>query len=177
LLDTLITSKTRIKLLVRFFLNPESRSYLRSLAAEFGESTNAIRLELNRFEGANLLRSDLEGNRKIYQANQSHPLFSTVHDMVRHHLGIDALVEHVSNKLGSLDTVYLTGEMAKGSNASIIDLVITGEDINKEYLMRLIDKAEKIIGRKVRYALYSKPEFEDAKEQLEKQNLLLLWRG
>lgn len=162
---------------MRFFLNPESRSYLRSLATEFGESTNAIRLELNRFEEANLLQADVEGNRKIYQANKLHPLFHTVHDMVRHHLGIDALVEHVTEKLGSLDAVYLTGDLAKGSNASIIDLVITGDDINKEYLMGLIDKAEKIVGRKIRFALYSKMEFEHAKEQLEKQNLLLLWRG
>ena len=50
MLSTLITNKTRIKLLVKFFLNPGTRSYLRSLATEFNESTNAIRLEVNKFE-------------------------------------------------------------------------------------------------------------------------------
>ena len=50
MLDTLITSKTRIKLLLKFFLNAQTKSYLRSLEGEFGESTNAIRLELNKFE-------------------------------------------------------------------------------------------------------------------------------
>ena len=41
MIDSLISSKTRIKLLMKFFLNPGVTSYLRGLADEFGESTNA----------------------------------------------------------------------------------------------------------------------------------------
>lgn len=175
MLDTLVTSKTRIKLLIRFFLNPESRSYLRSLATEFGESTNAIRLELNKFEETHLLMSDFEGNRKVYQANRKHPLFKTIHDLVRHHLGIEAFVDHVVNKLGNLEEVYLTGPLARGVNTTIIDLVLVGEDINRPYLGALIEKAEKIIMRKIRYALYKPAEFTLVREQLEHQHLLLLW--
>jgi len=48
MLDTLVTSKTRLKLILKFFLNPCSSAYLRELAEEFGESSNAVRLELNR---------------------------------------------------------------------------------------------------------------------------------
>ena len=48
MLDTLISSQTRLKLLLKFFLNSSTSSYLRDLESEFGESTNAIRLELNR---------------------------------------------------------------------------------------------------------------------------------
>ena len=50
MLDSLITSKTRIKLLLKFFLNTSTHAYLRGLADEFGESTNALRLELNHLE-------------------------------------------------------------------------------------------------------------------------------
>ena len=50
MLETLISSKTRIKLLLKFFLNSKTKSYLRNLESEFGESTNAIRVELNRLE-------------------------------------------------------------------------------------------------------------------------------
>lgn len=57
MLDTLIQSKTRLKLLLRFFLNPDSSAYLRGLAQEFDESTNAVRVELNRFEEAGLIQS------------------------------------------------------------------------------------------------------------------------
>ena len=73
MLETLISNKTRIKLLVRFFLNPGSSSYLRKLEEEFGESTNAIRIELNRFEQAGLLTSSTDMNKKVFKANKSHP--------------------------------------------------------------------------------------------------------
>ena len=69
MLDTLIQSKTRLKLLLRFFLNPDSSAYLRGLAQEFDESTNAVRVELNRFEEAGLIQSHKEGNKKMYQVN------------------------------------------------------------------------------------------------------------
>ena len=52
MIEALISSKTRIKLLLKFFLNSKTTSYLRGLEAEFGESSNAIRIELNRFEKA-----------------------------------------------------------------------------------------------------------------------------
>jgi len=57
MLNTLITSKTRINLLLKFFLNPGTNAYLRELAAEFGESTNAVRVELNRLSEAKLIQS------------------------------------------------------------------------------------------------------------------------
>ena len=78
MIDSLITNKTRIKLLLRFFLNTGSRSYLRGLESEFGESTNAIRLELNRFEEAGLLVSSMDKNKKMFQANRHHPLFDDI---------------------------------------------------------------------------------------------------
>ncbi|MFM7301395.1 MAG: ArsR family transcriptional regulator, partial [Crocinitomicaceae bacterium] len=62
MLDALITSKTRIRLLVKFFLNPTMKAYLRQLADEFGESTNAVRVELNRLTEAGILESEAIGN-------------------------------------------------------------------------------------------------------------------
>jgi predicted transcriptional regulator len=75
MLENLITSKTRVKLLLKFFLNSTTQAHLRGLESEFGESTNAIRLELNRFEQAGMLTSHLSGNKKVFSANPSYPLF------------------------------------------------------------------------------------------------------
>ena len=69
MLDTLITSKTRVKLLMKFFLNPGTRTYLRELAAEFGESTNSVRVELNRLSKGKLLSSEYAGRTIEYRAN------------------------------------------------------------------------------------------------------------
>ena len=75
--DILISSKTRIKILLKFFLNENSFSYLRGLEEEFGDYTNSIRIELNKFEKAGFLTSSLQGNKKLFKANQNHLLFGT----------------------------------------------------------------------------------------------------
>ena len=109
MLDSLITSQTRIKLLLKFFLNPESRSYLRELADEFGESTNSVRVELNRLTEAGLLCSADEGRTKVYRANTKHPLFPEIHSMVRKFTGIDQLIPQVLSKLGDIHSAYIVG--------------------------------------------------------------------
>jgi len=153
MLDTLVTSKTRLKLLVKFFLNASTRSYLRDLEAEFGESTNAIRVELNRFEEAGMLTSQMKGNKKIFGANVKHPLFSDIHSILMKYTGIDRVVENVLNELGGLRQAWLIGDFASGRDSRIIDLLLVGDDINSEYLLSLIGKAEKLVDRKIRYLI------------------------
>lgn len=150
LLETLISNKTRIKLLLRFFLNPEAESYLRELEREFKETSNAIRIELNRFEDAGVIVSHRESNRKYYKANRTYPLFQDFQNLAMKHFGLDQIVEEVVQKLGHVHKVYLTGILAKGLNSPIIDLILIGEDIDRLYLSELIEKVEITIDRKIR---------------------------
>ncbi|MGQ9747628.1 MAG: winged helix-turn-helix domain-containing protein [Candidatus Caldatribacteriaceae bacterium] len=174
MLESLITSKTRIRLLLKFFLDPENTSYLRELAEEFGESTNAVRMELNRMEGAGLLKSFENGRIKLYQANTDHPLFPEIHSMVRKFAGIDRLLEEVLQKLGSLEIAYITGSYAQGVDSGIIDLVLVGE-IDEGYLRGLIRRVEHLIGRKIRYLVLQEDELEKFWESLRLDKALLLW--
>ena len=160
MLDTLVTSKTRLKLILKFFLNPGSRAYLRGLSAEFGESSNAVRLELNRFEQAGLLKSEADGNKKLYHANVIHPLYNDIHSIISKTIGIDQIVDEVVAKLGDVEEAYITGDFAVGKNGKTVDILLTGTDINKDFLHRLIDKAESLINRKIRYLILSPSEAE-----------------
>jgi len=175
MLETLVTSKTRLKLLVKFFLNSSTKSYLRDLEAEFGESTNGIRVELNRFEHAGMLTSSLEGNKKIFCANTKHPLFGDIHNILLKYTGIDQVVETVLNHLGGLQQAWLIGDFAHGHDSKIIDLLLVGESINMEALIGYInktDKTEELIERKIRYLLLKPAEAEDI-EELYPERLLL----
>lgn len=172
MLDTLVTSKTRLKLLVKFFLNASTRSYLRDLEAEFGESTNAIRVELNRFEGAGMLTSQMKGNKKIFSANVKHPLFSDIHNILMKYTGIDRVVEHVLQQLGGLKQAWLIGDFARGRDSRIIDLLLIGENINSEFLIGLIAKAEKLIDRKIRYLILKPHEASDLEKQYPEKLIL-----
>jgi hypothetical protein len=153
MIEALISSKTRIKLLLKFFLNSNTTAYLRGLEGEFGESSNAIRIEINRFEDAGLLKSELVGNKKMFQANTLHPLFREIHNILLKHVGIDRVLEEVINRLGAVEKVYLIGDFSKGMDSNIIDLILVG-DIDKAYLINLIEKAENLMLRKIRYVIY-----------------------
>lgn len=177
MLDTLITSKTRIKLLLKFFLNSNASSYLRNLEGEFKESTNGIRLELNKFEKAGLLTSRMSGNKKVYKANTGHPLFNDIHNILLKYIGFDQIISTVISKLGNVNKVYLVGSFAHGVDSEIIDLLLVGDDINREYLARLTTKGENIIKRKIRYLVYKENEFNEIKERYQSDEILLLWTG
>lgn len=158
MLNTLVTSKTRLKLILKFFLNPRSSAYLRELAEEFGESSNAVRLELNRFEQAGLLKSEAKGNKKLFSANVKHPLYKDINSIISKTIGIDKIVDEVVTKLGKVEEAYVTGDFAVGKNGKTIDILLVGTDIDKDFLHRLIDKTESLINRKIRYLILSPSE-------------------
>ena len=175
MLETLITSKTRLKLLLKFFLNSNSSSYLRELESEFHESTNAIRLELNRFENAGLLQSQIKGNKKVYKANISHPLYPDINNILLKYIGFDKIIENVIQKLGKMNCVYVVGEFARGVDNHVIDLVFICDDLDREYLARLTAKAEKLIKRKIRNLIMTQEEFDGYRRSLPVDQVLLLW--
>ena len=175
MLDTLITSKTRIKLLLKFFLNSNSSSYLRGLESEFGESSNAIRLELNKFEKAGLLTTTTNGNKKMFKANTKHPLFKNIHDLIFTHIGFDQIIDKVINRLGDIKLVFITGDFAKGKDSKIIDLIFVGNTIDREYLVRQTERAEEIIKRKIRFLVYKNNNYQEAISNYKNSEILLLW--
>ncbi len=175
MIETLISSKTRVKLLLKFFLNSKNTAYLRNLEEEFGESTNAIRLELNKFEKAGFIASSSEGNKKIFAVNTKHPLFKDINSIIMKMTGLEYVVDYVLQRIGDLEKVYLVGKLSKGQDTNIIDLVLVGDNLNKAFLIEQIEKAEKKIGKKIRYVHYGSAEFEIQKIKEPGMHPLLIW--
>ena len=149
LLGPLITSKTRLKLLLRFFLNQNLSGYLQGLSKELDENTNSIRVELNRLEEAGLLSSELQGRRKLYRVNDSHPLTSDLTSIVRKVSGIDALVDKVVENLPGLSQVWICGALARGIQGDSIDCLLIGTDLNSKYIAGLSARVKELTGKKV----------------------------
>ena len=162
-----------MRLLLKFFLNSNTTSWLRDLESDFGESTNSIRVELKRLEEAGMLSSEVSGNKKLYRANKKHPLFQDIHNILLKHTGISHVVERVVSKLGGLQNAYLTGTFAKGIDGPVIDVMMVGNGIDRVYLLKLIEKAESIVKRKIRYVIISP---EEKKQYLQNSpEAFLLW--
>ena len=158
MLESLITNKTRLKLLFKFFLNKETTSYLRNLESEFGESTNAIRIELNRLENAGLLLSHFDGNKKIFKANDLHPLYDEINRILQKTVGLDMIVDQITTKIKELKEAYLIGDLAIGKESGIIDILLVGEELDSKLVAALTSKTEMMIDRKIRYLIVNNKE-------------------
>ena len=166
LLGPLITSKTRLKLLTRFFLNQSVDGYLQGLSKELDENTNSIRVELNRLEKAGLLSSKTKGRRKLYSVNTSHPLTSDLTSIVRKVSGIDVLVERVTTNLPSLEQVWVCGDLAKGLPSEYIEAILIGADLDRSYIKRLTDKAQSLTGKTITVKVEEEIELNGVKDGL-----------
>jgi hypothetical protein len=155
MLESIITSKTRLNLLIKFFVNIANRGYLNSLANEFGESTNSVRKELNNLTEAGYLVKKDSNNKVIYSANVNHPMFDILQSIVRKHLGIEDIVSRVLDKIGSIQKIVLLGDYAEGIDSGTIDVLIVGSDIDKNYLDEIQLRIEKEIKRKVNFLISS----------------------
>lgn len=155
-------------------MNPGTRAYLRELANEFGESTNSIRVELNRLKNARLLRSQSSGRTIVYRANTEHTLFGDIQNVVQKYMGIDKVVDKLIKKLGKIDSAYLIGEYARGIDSGLIDIVVLG-DVNKFELDRISEKTGYEISRKIRPLVLDKSELLGLWKQLDMDNALLIW--
>ncbi len=177
MLEALITSKTKLKLLLKFFLNTSNTGYLRGLAAEFNESTNAVRLELNKLEEAGLLESQTEGPRKVFRANPNHPLFTDIQSIVRKYIGLDEIIQRVISLSGNPSRLYLIGNLALGRDSEQINLIIIGEQLDTDYLQQLFTKAQKLLTRTIGFLALTPLEFQQQLPQLDPEKLLLVWQN
>jgi len=172
----LIASKTRIKLLIRFFFNPQTKSYLRELAKEFNCSTNSVREELNQLTSTKLLKSEKSGRQVFYKANQEHPLFPELKSIVGKVMGIDQVIDSIVSRLGDLECAYLIDDYAEGKDTGIIDLLLIG-DINQYHLNDLSRKTERYIKRKIRSLVLSRDDYNELKPKLKERPRLLIWEA
>lgn len=171
LLGPLITSKTRLKLLLRFFLNQNLSGYLQGLSKELDENTNSVRVELNRLEEAGLLLAQEQGRRKVYSVNTAHPLTTDLSNMLRKVTGIDQLVDRVVSRIGdTLEQVWITGALAMGINSEELEVTLVGEALDKDYLVELMGKVESLIEKTITWQVRS------SNVEIDTETALLVWQ-
>jgi predicted transcriptional regulator len=153
MLGELITSKTRLRLMIKFFISQANRGYLNGLATEMGESTNAIRKELNHLHTAGYLQKSKDNNKIHYKANTKHPLYDVLRKVILKHLGLEDAVEIVLERMGEVEQIILIGDYAKGIDSGKIEIIVVGQNLNTSYVQNLEAKVQKLISRKVSFFL------------------------
>ncbi|MGQ9843435.1 MAG: winged helix-turn-helix domain-containing protein [Spirochaetota bacterium] len=160
--------------MLKFFINPNTMGYLRELAAQMNESTNAVRIELDKLVEAGYLDRNNNGNKVYYKANTKHSLFSEIHALVKKYVGIDVIIDELISRLGDITEAYIIGDYAKGVDSGLIDVVLIGK-VEYPFFLGLVQKAESIINRKIRYIVLTNKEKKQFEKVLNLANGLLVW--
>ena len=156
MLGELIKSKTRLRLLLRFFVSQANSGYLNGLATDLNESTNSIRKELNNLYAAGYINRFKKNNKIEYKVNIDHPLYDVLKKVVYKHLGLEDLVEKVLERMGNVEKIILVGDYAIGIDSGTIEVFLIGKKLNANYISQLETKIEGLIGRKVNFYIGTK---------------------
>ncbi|MBU0629150.1 MAG: nucleotidyltransferase domain-containing protein [Nanoarchaeota archaeon] len=170
MIEEIITSNTRRKLLTLFLTNPKTRFYIRELEKKTGDYVNSIRKELTNLESIGLIIEEKVANLKYYSVNEKCIIYPELKSMILKTSPSEALIkeaaESIKQKLKGLCSIILFGSLAKNNlNFNDIDLLIISKNLNKEWRKRdaIILEIEKIglsHGITLHIELISKEEFE-----------------
>ena len=160
MLEQIVTSKTRVKLLTLFLLNPDTEMYVREISRRIEENINAVRRELANLEDIGLLGSYFKGNLKYFVVNKQMPIYEELKSIILKTEGVSKVLRDDLQKLGSIDKAYIYGSFASGKTdgTSDIDVMIVG-DVDEDSLIIDIKQLEDFLMREVNYTLYTPEEY------------------
>jgi len=166
MLERFFTSKTRVKLLTLFILNPDRKLHIREIVRLIKENINAVRRELHNLEETGLLKSTQIGNMKQYTLNKNMPLYEELASMVLKTEGVAKILKEHLNELGSIQSAFIYGSFANNTAQvdSDIDIFIIGS-INEKKLIPALHNLEKQLSREINYVLFTPQEFTTRKRK------------
>jgi len=161
MLESIIGSKTRVKILALFLLSPDRKFYVRELARKIGGNINSVRRELQKLESIGLLKSERVGNLKYYVVDKKMPIYQELKSIFLKTEGLGKVIKENLSGLGEVKLAFIYGSFARGEEQlkSDIDLMIVGE-VDEKKLIPLIRKLEERLSREINYTLFSPREFE-----------------
>ncbi len=164
MLEALISSKTRVKLLMLFLLNPGSEFYIREIVRTTSENINAVRRELANLESFGLITGQKKGNQQYYTVNTGHFLYPDLQKIVLKTEGVAGIIrDAIAGE--EITCVFIYGSFAKGTagEKSDIDLFIVGT-VEEDRLIPIIHSCERATGREINYTLMTAREFTKRKK-------------
>lgn len=168
MLELLIPSQTRIKLLTLFLMNPGREYYIREIERLTGENYAAIHSELANLESVGLLSKMRKGNQVFFSVNQDFFLYHELQQIVLKTEGVGRVLREQIGEMQGISCIFIYGSYAAGRPGltSDIDVFIVG-DVDEDAILTAITEAEGKLGREINYTLMRKQEFLERQQKKE----------
>lgn len=166
MLEDLIISRVRVKILQLFFLNLGQMLHVREIVRRVDEEINAVRRELLHLEKAGLLAKDRRANRLFYILRKDYPLYFDILYLVAKTAGLGGSIIKNKAKIGRLKFVCLSGKYIRNlpRSANEVDLLVVGKVVIPE-LAQLVRHEEGKRNREINYTVMTEDEFEFRKKR------------
>lgn len=160
MLNDLIISKVRVKLLTLFLSQPGKIIHVRELVRQSKEEINAVRRELLHLEKAGLLSKEQRANRLYYSFRKDYPLYFDLLELVTKTTGLGGTVLKNRAKLGKIRLAMISGRFARDipGSAAKVDLLIVGNIVIPE-VAAMVREEELRRGREIFFTPMTEEEF------------------
>jgi predicted nucleotidyltransferase len=161
MLNKIFTSKTRVKILTLFLMNPDTELFIREISRIIDENINAVRRELSNLENIGLLKSKNKGNMKYYTINKDFSIYPELKSIILKTEGVSKVIKNDLINLGNIELAFIYGSFASGEDTrdSDLDIFLVG-NINEDQLIKELSKLEETLSREINYVLFSKEELD-----------------
>lgn len=161
LLEDLIISRVRVKMLTLFLSHPTTIYHVREIVRQVGEEINAVRRELAHLEKAGMLAKEPRANRLFYRVRREYPLYFELMELVGKTNGLGWDIVKNKAKLGKIKYAMLSGRFLRGlprKGGNDVDLLIVGSVVLPE-LANLVKSEEVKKERELNYTVMTEEEF------------------
>ncbi|MBI4136932.1 hypothetical protein HY469_02610 [Candidatus Roizmanbacteria bacterium] len=166
MLEHLIISRVRMKILSLFFLSPDKKYHLREIQRQTNEAMNAIRREMQHLQDSGFASAEIRGNRKYYLMRHDNPFYFDLLELINKSEGIGRALLAKRAKLGKVKFIMLSGKYVRGASHSTndVDLLLVGHVVLPEVL-QVLKQEEQRRGSEINYTVMTEDEFRFRKQR------------
>lgn len=160
MLNELLISKVRVKILELFLGTPEANFHVRDIVRRVSEEINAVRRELARLEKIGLLASEWRANRRFYSVKKDFVYYPEFLSIINKSVGLGGAIMKNKAKLGKVKYAMLSGSFVRGKpySQNDVDLFIVGTIVLPE-LGSLVRDEEARRDREINFTPMTEEEF------------------
>lgn len=166
MLQDLIISKVRVKLLQELLSGPEPMLHVRELVRRTQEEINAVRRELAHMEKSGMVKKEQRGNRVYYWFRKDYPLYNDLLCLVGKTSGLGGDILAHRARIGRVSYAMISGKFLRylPHTPEDVDLLVIGDIVMPE-LATLVRAEETRRGHEINYTVMSDEEFKFRKSR------------
>lgn len=160
MIDFLIKSKIRKKIILLFLYNQKREFYLSEVAKIVGTSPGTAQRELNRLLAGDFISFKKRANLSIYSLNKRYTLLKELEAIVNKTFGVEVMLKNGLGTIDNIDYAFIFGSFVKGKfrSESDVDLFIIGE-VEEDQILEVVQRIENSIAREINYHLADRDDF------------------